>query len=222
MTTANAVEKPSFSQELRERTWQRHQLAEGTDFVASLMDGRVDRSGYAAMAAQHGHIYAALESVAESMQGDPLAGRFVADELVRGPHLEADLRFLVGDDWRDQLPPLAATKRYVARLHEMAGWPGGFVAHHYTRYLGDLSGGLAIGARVARAYGLAPGGDGVRFYTFTEIPKPRAFKEDYRAQLDAVAWADGERERVIDEVLLAYELNTAVFADLARHVGLES
>jgi heme oxygenase len=32
----------------------------------------------------------------------------------------------------------------VQRIHETAARPGGFVAHHYTRYLGDLPGGQVI------------------------------------------------------------------------------
>ncbi|GAA1828589.1 biliverdin-producing heme oxygenase [Actinomadura chokoriensis] len=31
-------------------------------------------------------------------------------------------------------------------------WP----AHHYTRYLGDLSGGQVIGARIVRGYRIIP------------------------------------------------------------------
>ncbi|TPX03714.1 biliverdin-producing heme oxygenase, partial [Schumannella luteola] len=37
-----------------------------------------------------------------------------------------------------------------------------------------------------------------------------------RDELDRVDWDDAERERVIDEVLLAYRLNTELFDDLAR------
>ena len=45
---------------------------------------------------------------------------------------------------------------------------------------------------------------------------PKAFKETYREQLDAAGWDEAERERVIDEVLHAYRLNTELFEDLTR------
>lgn len=41
------------------------------------------------------------------------------------------------------------------------------LAHAYVRYLGDLSGGQVIGARIKKAYGLN-GQDGTAFYRFDE------------------------------------------------------
>ena len=58
--------------------------------------------------------------------------------------------------------------------------------------------------------------NGVGFYLFDEIAKPKEFKDRYREQLDAVGWDDAERERVIDEVMIAYRFNTDLFTDLAH------
>ena len=63
-----------------------------------------------------------------------------------------------------------------------ATWPGGFVAHHYTRYLGDLSGGIFIGRVMQRRFGFDT--NGIGFYLFADIADPRAFKDVYREQLD--------------------------------------
>jgi len=57
--------------------------------------------------------------------------------------------------------------------------------------------------------------NGIGFYLFDQIADPAAFKDVYREQLDAVAWDAEERERVIDEVLAAYQFNTDLFVDLA-------
>jgi heme oxygenase len=57
--------------------------------------------------------------------------------------------------------------------------------------------------------------NGVGFYLFDQIAKPKEFKETYRDQLDAVAWDEAERERVIDEVVTAYKFNTDLFVDLS-------
>ena len=56
----------------------------------------------------------------------------------------------------------------------------------------------------------------VGFYLFDEIAKPKEFKNTYRDQLDAVEWDDAERDRVIEEVLAAYQFNTDLFIDLSR------
>ncbi|SDU21567.1 biliverdin-producing heme oxygenase [Jiangella alkaliphila] len=213
-TPADA-EPRTFSQALRERSWPLHDVANGADFINALMEGRMSRAGYTALVTQHLFVYEALESVAAGMRDDPIAGPFVTDELERVPSLRADLAHLLGGaDAVDDLEPLPATRRYADRIRETAQWPGGFVAHHYTRYLGDLSGGLAVGTLVARAYGLELGGDGVRFYHFAQIPKPRPFKDAYRARLDAAPWNPDERERVIDEVVAAYGMNTEIFVEL--------
>jgi heme oxygenase len=204
-----------FSQALRERTRGGHSASEGANFMDDLMKGKGTREDYIALVAQHYFIYEALEAAAETMVDDAVASTFISPQLTRLPALEADLQFLLGPDWRASIAPLPTTERYAARIHEIAaeGWSGGFVAHHYTRYLGDLSGGQIIRTLMQRQFGFET--NGVGFYLFDQIAKPKEFKETYREQLDAVDWTPAERERVIDEVLLAYSFNTDLFADLA-------
>ena len=138
---------------------------------------------------------------------------FLSEDLLRVASLEADLEFLGGPNWRDELVALPATERYIARLKEVAfDWPAGFVAHHYLRYMGDLSGGQIIRRMLERAYGFET--DGLRFYIFEGIPKPKPFKDDYRSNLDALQIPAEEQQRFIDEVNLAYRLNGDLFADL--------
>jgi heme oxygenase len=203
-----------FSAALRERSSSAHSSSERSGFMADLLEGAGTREDYIALVAQHWFIYDALESAAEQMRRDPVASVFISDKLTRLPALEADLAFLLGDDWRDRISPLPTTRAYVERIRQVgATWPGGFVAHHYTRYLGDLSGGLFIGRLMARRFGFET--NGIGFYLFDEIADPRAFKEVYREQLDAAPWDADEQERVIGEVLRAYRYNTELFEDLA-------
>jgi heme oxygenase len=204
-----------FSQALRERTWSSHGDSEGADFMSDLMTGKGSRDDYIALVAQHYFIYAAIEGVATTMTNDPVAAPFISPQLTRLPAIEADLEFLLGPDWLDQIAPLPTTARYVDRILTVAGnWPGGFIAHHYTRYLGDLSGGQVIRRLMQRQFGFET--NGVGFYLFGDIASPKLFKETYRDQLDAVDWSDEERERVIAEVLIAYRFNTELFLDLSR------
>ena len=204
-----------FSQALRERTWSSHGDSEGADFMTDLMSGRGTRDDYIALVAQHFFIYEALEAAADVMAGNEVAAPFISPHLTRLPAIEADLDFLLGADWRDEVSPLPTTQRYVERINGVAAvWPGGFIAHHYTRYLGDLSGGQVIRTLMQRQFGFET--NGVGFYLFDEIASPKRFKETYRDQLDAVAWDADERDRVIDEVLIAYRFNTELFIDLAN------
>jgi heme oxygenase len=141
-----------------------------------------------------------------------VAGGFVLSELVRLPALSADLRFLIGPGWRQRISALPATTAYTDRLREVAfARPPAFIAHHYTRYLGDLSGGQYLGPAIARSYGLD--GDGHRFFVFPGI-RPPAFRTRYRELLDEISWSFADEELFLAEVSEAYRLNIAVLAGL--------
>lgn len=183
--------------------------------MADLLKGTGSRDDYIALVSQHYFIYEALEAAGERMRRDPVASVFITDKLTRLPALEADLEFLIGENWREEITPLPSTQRYVDRINEVgAVWAGGFVAHHYTRYMGDLSGGQYIGLQVRKMLGLSAGDDGVRFYRFAG--KPKAYKDRYRVLLDAAPWDAAEQDRVIGEVKAAYRLNAALTRELGE------
>src|SRR6478609_3030658 len=139
-----------FSTALRERASAAHSTSEHAGFLADLITGDGTRDDYIALVAQHWFIYDALESAADRMRRDPVASVFLSDKLTRLPALESDLEFLLGADWRERIVALPTTQRYVERIRQVgATWAGGFVAHYYTRYLGDLSGGIFIGRVMA-------------------------------------------------------------------------
>lgn len=205
----------ALSSVIRERSKDAHSSSEGASFMSTLLRGERTRDDYISLVAQHFFIYRALENTTERMRHDPIAARFISDSLTRLPALESDLEFLLGGDWRERIAPLPATARYVARIDQVGStWVGGFVAHHYTRYLGDLSGGIHIGRVLKRQFGFDT--NGIGFYLFGDIADPAEFKNVYRDELDAAPWDEAEKQRVIAEVLTAYRFNTEVFEDLAR------
>jgi heme oxygenase len=214
MTPNRTSAQPTFSESLRAASWETHEAATGAPAMRRLLAGELERGAYTDLVAQHRHAYAVLEQAATAMAADAVAGPFAVPELRRLSALDADLEWLAGPDWAERFPPSRATVEYCRRLEEVCfTWPGGFVAHHYTRYLGDLSGGQYIGRVAERVYSL-PRPDGVRFYVFDRIPDLKAFKVSYRERLDAAPWSPAERELVIGEILLAYRLNTAILDHL--------
>ncbi|MFF8472277.1 heme oxygenase (biliverdin-producing) [Streptomyces sp. NPDC015414] len=207
----------SFSTVIRTASHQQHAAAETSSFMSDLLGGRLGVAAYARYTEQLWFVYEALESAAGRLAADPVAGPFVRSELLRLPALERDLAHLRGPRWRSEVSALPATGAYADRVRECAErWPGGYVAHHYTRYLGDLSGGQIIRDRAEKTWGFARKGDGVRFYVFEEIPNPAAFKRSYRAHLDAVDADELERQRIVTECKRAFALNTAVFEALGE------
>ncbi|MFE3634356.1 heme oxygenase (biliverdin-producing) [Streptomyces cellostaticus] len=207
----------SFSTVIRAASHRQHVAAETSSFLGDLLGGRLGVAAYARYTEQLWFVYEALESAAGRLAADPVAGPFVRSELLRLPALERDLAHLRGPHWRSEASALPATEAYADRVRECAEhWPGGYVAHHYTRYLGDLSGGQIIRDRAERTWGFARKGDGVRFYVFEDIANPAAFKRGYRERLDAVDADELERQRIVAECKRAFALNTAVFEALGE------
>ena len=210
---ADAAHLP-FSRQIREATRDEHEAAEG---VGDLMSGALPLEHYVTYVSQLYLVYEALERAGARLADDPVAGAFVSDDLARVPALEVDLAGLLGDGWRARIDVLPATEAYRRRLDEVGrDWPGGFVAHHYTRYLGDLSGGRILGRAIRDTYGFGDG-PGATFTTFDRIPEPNRTKVDYRRRLDAVPWDLEERDAVVEEARQAFRHNRALFADLDRH-----
>lgn len=207
-----------FSSRLRAATRDLHERANGAAFVGKLMSGELALAGFAELVTQHYFIYTALEETSDQMRADPVVGAFVIDGLRRVPALTEDLEFLLGSRWASIVKPNAATEKYCQRLATVARtWPGGFVAHHYTRYLGDIAGGQIVRSKLRTHHGI--NGPGAKFYAFDNIGSPAAFRRHYRSLLDSTGWHEPELARVIAETKHAFELNEAVFAELGEGMG---
>lgn len=204
----------TLSADLRQATRAVHEQAPHSSYFAALFDGGLPLDAYTLLAEQYVAIYTALEAAGDVLAADPVAAPFVIDELRRVPALHADLDALGGGVPR----VLPSTATYVARLRETASDPALFVAHHYTRYLGDLAGGQVVGKILQRTYGID--GPGRLFYDFTALGSPSAFRARYRALLDEAPWTPAQRERLLAEAVHAFELNIAVFTEMAQEVGL--
>ncbi|MGY1580092.1 biliverdin-producing heme oxygenase [Streptomyces sp. MN13] len=213
----------SFSTLIRAASHEQHMEAETSTFMSDLLGGRLGVDAYARYTEQLWFVYEALEAGAERLASDPVAGPFVRPELFRLAALERDLEHLRGPGWRGTLNALPATRTYADRVRECAErWPGGYIAHHYTRYLGDLSGGQIIRDKAEKTWGFERKGDGVRFYVFEGIANPAAFKRGYRELLDAVNADELERQRIVAECKRAFALNTAVFRALGEEFPLSA
>ncbi|XP_055971300.1 heme oxygenase 1-like [Sorex fumeus] len=109
------------------------------------------------------HIYEALEEEIECNKDHPaFKPLYFPEELHRGPALRRTLAFWYGLDWREAMAPSPATRHYVRRLHEVGHRePELLVAHAYTRYLGDLSGGQTLRKITQKVLDLLGDSDGL-------------------------------------------------------------
>src|SRR5690606_31126997 len=108
-----------------------------------------------------------------------------------------------------------AAQAYAARIRATVDEPERFVAHHYTRYLGDLSGGQAIGRVLDREFSRE--GRGLALYRFATIDRVKVYKDGYRERLDALPVTAEQRDAIVAEVQVAFSHNQALFAELGRH-----
>lgn len=207
-----------LSQLLRESSRPEHTEAETRPFITRLMGGELSVADYIAYLANLAPVYRALE--ARTHIEDPRDG---TDDLWhagldRGASINHDLAALgVTDGGESLITPEAIA--YATHLETISGRSDlRLVAHHYTRYLGDLSGGQAIGALVARHYGLTP--DQLTFCDFPAIDNIVRFKESYRDTLDGIPATDTERVELVAEVKAAFGYNQAIFEALGRSLRI--
>lgn len=220
--SADTAVQPStaipLSDLVRERTRAQHDRAESGNLLGDLLGETVQLRTHIELLEQLLFVYRALENGAETLraQGSDIAP-LLDTALNRTPGIESDLAELLGADWSQRVRMNPATEAYVADIDQsvaMGNTPA-FLGHHYTRYIGDLSGGLMIGHNIRRRTGLgADGGAGLRFYEFDAIPHPKAFKDNYRAQLNALTWNDAQREQFCGASVRAYGLNAALFGGI--------
>lgn len=175
------------------------------------MRGELAEADYWRLLSQYLPVYEALEESIEVAAGrDQLAAAFHDPRLARVAAIRRDFstRFRAGTPID---APLPATVRYAARIRE-AGLPA-LLAHHYLRYLGDLSGGQAIGALVTRHYGVPR--DQLTMWDFSEIDSPQRVKKAYRERLDTIV--DPQlRADFVAEAKQGYILAGEMFAALER------
>lgn len=199
---------------LREGTKKSHSLAENAAFVQCFLKGAVERNSYRQLLSNFYFVYLTLERQLQSLHEHALVGQLYFPELQRQRSLEEDLSYYWGPHWQQAVQPSQATHRYVDRIQEVAiADPILLIAHSYTRYLGDLSGGQILKRIAQRGMNLPPN-QGTHFYDFQDIPEPKAFKAQYRNALDSLPLDEETITRVVDEANLAFELNMALFQEL--------
>ncbi len=212
------VPELALSTAMREGSQAEHTAAENSGFMAELLAGRVNALGYADYLRRLRCVYAAMESVGRDLADHPAVAAVRDADLERLAAIDADLDHWAGDAPRETDSP--AARAYAERLEATRANPLLFVGHHYTRYLGDLSGGQAIGRILDRSFELD--GAGIAFYDFPAIPKPKPYKDGYRARLDALPLTDDDKRAVVDEVRAAFGLNQALFEELGTNLAAYS
>jgi heme oxygenase (biliverdin-producing, ferredoxin) len=199
---------------LREGTKKAHTMAENTGFIACFLRGTVEKNSYRKLVANLYFVYAAMEDAMQSLKADPVMGKMYFPELDRRQSLEQDLAYYYGPNWRDEIKASAATQKYVAQIHQVAkDDPELLIAHLYTRYIGDLSGGQILKKIAVNAMGLGEG-EGTSFYEFAQIDDEKAFKTMYRTAMDSLPISEEKADKIVSEANDAFHHNMEMFQEL--------
>ena len=203
-----------FAKQLKEGTKKSHSAAENTTFVKSFLRGVVNKESYRALVNDLYFVYCALEDEVSNLKDHPVIGNLQLSDLERRDSLEMDLRYYYGPIWRSLIKPSEACERYVNRIREVAkNEPELLVGHHYTRYLGDLSGGQILKGIAQKALELGDG-QGLKFYDFEKIEDTKAYKAGYRGILNDLPIDQHQADAIIVEANYAFRLNMYMFDTL--------
>ncbi|MEM9927827.1 MAG: heme oxygenase (biliverdin-producing) [Cyanobacteria bacterium P01_D01_bin.50] len=199
---------------LRSGTQQSHAATENIGFMKCFVKGVVDRNCFAKFLSNLYFVYSELEAALESHKNHPCIRVLYFRELNRKPNLEKDLEFYYGSDWQNQIKPLAAAQNYISRIREVsAKEPELLIAHAYTRYMGDLSGGQMLQKVVQSTLNLE-GYQGTCFYNFEQIPDKTSFKNKYRQALDTVPVDDTTADKIVAEANHSFQFNMQIAKEL--------
>jgi heme oxygenase len=200
---------------LREGTKKAHTMAENVGFVKCFLKGVVEKTSYRKLVANLYFVYSAMEEEMERHQQHPILSKIYFQQLNRQRSLEQDLKYYFGSQWREQVTLSPAGEAYVKRIREVSNsdTPELLIAHLYTRYLGDLSGGQILKGIAQRGMNLSDG-EGTAFYEFKEIPDEKQFKATYRQRLDELPIDEASANRIVDEANAAFGMNMKLFQEL--------
>ena len=201
-----------LAKQLKEGTKQSHSAAENTKFVSSFLRGVVSKKGYRQLVANYYFIYQAMEVEVLRLKDDPVVGPLNIKELYRHRRLAKDCEYFYGKDWDKTIYPTEACQQYVNRIREVAhDQTELLVGHHYTRYLGDLSGGQILRNIAKNSLKLDDGG--LDFYEF-DIEDKKEFKNNYRATLNTLPVTESQVSAIVSEANYAFRLNMFMFDEL--------
>lgn len=204
----------ALASQLREGTKKSHTMAENTGFVSCFLKGVVDKASYRKLVADLYFVYGAMEQEVAGLGEHPVVSRIAFPQLNRRESLEKDLEFYYGPNWKSQISASPSASDYVSRIRAIAKEsPELLVGHHYTRYLGDLSGGQILKNIAQKAMNLTEDG-GLDFYEFRDIEDEKSFKVAYKEAMDNLPIDQATADRIVEEANHAFHLNMNMFKEL--------
>ena len=206
----------TFCTAIKERTAAAHERAESHVFIRALLSGQLNVRALVQMMESLVPVYDQLETSLREASTDASVALFDHRRLDRTTRLRDDLRAL---GRRDPVAVEPASRAYADAIRHSTTSPQRLLAHHYTRYLGDLAGGQAIARLVQRHYEVPS--TVLSYYDFSDLGDLTHYRKQYKALLDLVPWSPTEQAEFITECQVSFEASSRLFSDLALACGMQ-
>jgi heme oxygenase (biliverdin-producing, ferredoxin) len=214
-TSMKWEENTPLSDIVRERTRIAHEQAESRPFIVNLMKGSLHVRSYVNLLSGLAPVYEAMETQLRAQSQEESIAMLDDRRLDRHERMTADLASF--GQLAERRDPLASSTAYVAAIQAAAESPQRLLAHHYTRYLGDMAGGRAIARTLHSHYGVPF--EQLSFYDFSDLGDIVPYRRHYKSHMDSLPWNEEQKREFVDEALLAFELNADLFDELGGGVS---
>ncbi|KAI8337314.1 heme oxygenase-domain-containing protein [Blakeslea trispora] len=233
------LEDPQLASAMREGTKVVHRAAETSVFTKRFLKGDINADEYGQYINSLYFVYKItekrgltnsiryMEALLEEHKEHPVVKIIhFPQELNREESLKRDLEYFYGQERVSELiDPITMTpavKAYVDAMKEACAVnPALLIAHSYSRYLGDLSGGQILAKRLKKhVFQLDESDsawdtvDGLNFYHFDQLGNQSEFKNFYRERLNAAKVDQATRDLIVAEAVRSFELNIALFDEV--------
>ncbi|CEP11162.1 hypothetical protein [Parasitella parasitica] len=221
------LEDPQLASAMREGTKVIHRAAETSIFTRRFLKGDINADEYGRYINSLYFVYKYMEELLEQHRDHMVVSIIhFPHELNRRESLERDLEFFYGKERLaeltnpDNMTP--AVQTYVQALKNACEKnPSLLIAHSYSRYLGDLSGGQILSKRLKKHVLYIDENDstwdtteGLNFYHFNNLGNQTEFKNFYRERLNAAKVDQQTRDLIVAEAVLSFELNIQLFDEV--------
>lgn len=205
--------KPEFAERVKEETWEEHEASKDQPFAVELMNGNLDENAYVQWILGLLPVYRVLERGLKANRDDYSIYLFDHRKLDRVEKIENDLTFWNVDPSTAVSPiPESTLYRETVQAAVDSGSPQRILAHHYTRYMGDMIGGQVVSRQLQKMYGMPP--EGISFYDFSDIGDIYHYRKTYKSLYDLIPWDNSERDEFVAEAKRAYSANAKFFKAL--------
>lgn len=221
------LEDPQLASAMREGTKVVHRAAETSVFTKRFLKGEINADEYGRYINSLYFVYKYMEELLEQYKEHQVVKIIHFPlELNRRESIEKDLEYFYGQERIAELTDpesmTPAVQKYVQAMKDAcAKSPALLIAHSYSRYLGDLSGGQILAKRLKKAVlkldendGSWDTTEGLNFYLFNNLGNQTDFKNFYRERLNAAKVDQNTRDLIVAEAVNSFELNIALFDEI--------